>query len=370
MSQTLATPPPATALRRFVARVWEDPDSRSTVIGVVGALLIHLLLWLVVPQLLRIEGATAATFDASARQFDIELAPDAFAEPEPPPPSKFVETNPDAPVNEPDRTTNFGAQSQQVAQETPTPDGRSDRPATEGKTDSDSTQIVSGRLLNPLEQLEAVPAIETPPPTEATADAARAEQNPLTGFEKTEGQNEESYGSNVARIPENVRPVPERIEGAPDVPFVDGASAVQPAIDPLRPRPRPQITKQPQVRPAVLADNKFGTSNIGNIAYDAKWNNYGAYLQRLIDTVQIQWERILIERRTYPPSGSTVAVKFILDSEGRIAKIVDVNNQSTDSAAAACVSGITERAPYGPWTSDMRAMLGEQQEMTFTFYYQ
>ena len=36
----------------------------------------------------------------------------------------------------------------------------------------------------------------------------------------------------------------------------------------------------------------------------------------------------------------------------------------------ACVSAITDRAPYGPWTDDMKAMLGSQQEMTFTFYYQ
>jgi hypothetical protein len=30
----------------------------------------------------------------------------------------------------------------------------------------------------------------------------------------------------------------------------------------------------------------------------------------------------------------------------------------------------TDRAPYGPWTDDMKAVLGSQQEMTFTFYYQ
>jgi hypothetical protein len=34
------------------------------------------------------------------------------------------------------------------------------------------------------------------------------------------------------------------------------------------------------------------------------------------------------------------------------------------------MSAITKPAPYGPWTDDMKAVLGEQQEMTFTFYYQ
>jgi len=33
-------------------------------------------------------------------------------------------------------------------------------------------------------------------------------------------------------------------------------------------------------------------------------------------------------------------------------------------------TAITDRAPYGTWTDDMKAVLGEQQEMTFTFYYQ
>ena len=109
---------------------------------------------------------------------------------------------------------------------------------------------------------------------------------------------------------------------------------------------------------------------MGLTGIDAKWSNYGAYLQRLVDTVQIQWERILIESKVYPPPGSTVSVKFILNSEGKVTKIVNVENKSSDQGSRACVSGITDRAPYGPWTDDMKAMLGEQQEMTFTFYYQ
>jgi len=36
----------------------------------------------------------------------------------------------------------------------------------------------------------------------------------------------------------------------------------------------------------------------------------------------------------------------------------------------ACVSAITTRAPYGDWTDDMIAVLGSEQEMTFSFYYQ
>ncbi|MEY4941516.1 MAG: hypothetical protein RIQ93_3251, partial [Verrucomicrobiota bacterium] len=253
--------------------------------------------------------------------------------------------------------------------EKPTPDGKSDRPALEGKKDFDSNQIVTGQLAKPVEQVEAVP--ETPtPPREATVAQPKAEQNPLPGFEKKDGEDKLSYGTNVAKIPENARPIPQKIEGQKNAPLIEGATLTQPAIDPQRPRPRQQLVTQPQTRPAILAENKFGTQNIGNIAVDARWSNYGAYLQRMINVVQVQWERILTGSVTYPSSGSTVTVKFIMDSEGRIARIVNLESTATESASRACVSAISDRAPYGPWTDDMKTILGESQEMTFTFYYQ
>ena len=372
MSHTLATPPPPATARRWLARVWDDPDSRSTTIGLAGVLLIHLLLWLLGPHVLQFESiATVGRHDPTARQFNIELAPDTVVQPQPKPadPSRFVEANPDAPDNTPDKTTNFSDRNQQVAQETPTPDGKSDRPALEGKKDFESNQIVSGRLTNPLENMEPVPPSEFTP-AQPTVTAPRAEQNPLPGFEKKEGENKDSFGTNIARIPDNARPVPERVEGAKDVPLIEGATGLQPAIDPKRPRPRPQVVRQQQVRPAILAENKFGTKNIGNIAVDARWSSYGEYLRRMIDVVQTQWEGILMQTRLFPPPGSSVTVKFILNSEGLIAQIVDVEHNSTQSAVDACINGITARVPYDHWTDDMKAVLGEQQEMTFTFYYQ
>lgn len=372
MSQTTAQTSYASGFRRLALRIWEDPESRSTTVGLAGVIIFYLLMWLLGPYLFHLDSVpTAARPHASPREFSIELAPETFAKPAPKPsqPFKFVETNPDAPENVPDKTNNFAAQNQQVAQEKPTPDGKSDRPALEGKKDFDSTQIVTGQLAKPVEQVEAVP--ETPtPPREATVAKAKAEQNPLAGFEKKAGEDKLSYGSNVAKLADNSRPIPDKVEGEKNVPLIEGATANQPAIDPQRPRPRQQLVTQQQTRPAILAENKFGTTNIGNIAVDAKWSNYGAYLQRMINVVQVQWERILLSTVAYPTSGSTVTVKFIMDAEGKIARIVNLESTASESASRACVSAISDRAPYGPWTDDMKAMLGESQEMTFTFYYQ
>jgi hypothetical protein len=373
MSHTLATPTASTAMRRYFARLWADPDSRSTLVGLIGVILFFLfwlITWIIDPPLFTYDPSLAA--QNAARDFNIELSPETFAKPPPKPPlpNKFVETNPEAPENIPDKTNNFGAQNQQVAQEKPTPDGKSDRPAMEGKKDFESSQIVSGSLTQPREQLPPAPPAVEQPVTETPVTPPKAQKNPLPGEEKFEGENKEGFAGSIAKRLENPRAVPEKQEGAKDAQDVDGPVSMQPAIDPRRPRPRPMITKQQQVRPAILAENKLGTRNIGPTAVDARWSNYGAYLQRMIDTVQIQWERLIIEQRANPVIGSTVSVKFIMDSEGKIARIVNVDSTANETASRACISAITDRAPYGAWPDDMRAVLGEQQEMTFTFYYQ
>lgn len=373
MSQALATPPPSTASRRLVSRLWDDPDNRSTTVGIIGVLLIHLLLLATAPYLTRINRtALLPRPRSSARQFNIEITPQSFPKPAPkaPQPKQFVETNPDAPENTPDRTNNFAAQNQQVAQPKPTPNGKSERPAMEGKKDFESNQIVDGRLQKPQEQMPSPPDVETPP-APPTVSAPRAEQNPLPGFEKVQGDNASAYGSAASTAKNNVRDIPERIEGEKDVPLIEGATGLQPAIDRNHPRPRPSIVKTQQVRPAIFAENKFGTENVGVIAINAKFNDYGAYLHRLGEIVQAEWDGLLESSKTYPPAGTYVVVRFILNSEGKIVRFGDIENHSSEWGRRACESAIINRAPYGPWTDDMKAALNpEGEELMFSFYYQ
>ena len=374
MSLSFVTPPPSAAPRGFAARVWEDPESRSTVVGVAGVVIFYLLLWVLSPYLFRIEpiNPSAKRPHAAPREFRIELSPEPAPKPvaKPPPPNRFVETNPDAPENIPDKTNNFAAQNQQVAQEKPTPNGKSDMPASDGKKDFQTTQIVSGQLSKPIEHVEATPPPDVTPPAEQMVKAPILEENPLAGTDKKEGESKDGFATNISKFTDNMKPIPNRIEGVKNVPQVQDAVAAQPAIDPHRPRPRPSIVKTQQVRPAILAERLAGTTNIGPTAVDARWSNYGAYLQKMIEAVQIQWERLIAESKVYPNSGSTVTVKFVMDKKGNISRIVNMDTTAGDGPSRACVSAITDRAPYGDWTDDMIAVLGEEQEMTFTFYYQ
>jgi hypothetical protein len=83
-------------MRRFAANAWKDPDSRSVVIGVLAVLLVHAILFVAAPYLLRSDVSHALLRKhAAPRQFNIEIAPNEFVTPppKPPPPNRYVEAN-------------------------------------------------------------------------------------------------------------------------------------------------------------------------------------------------------------------------------------------------------------------------------------
>jgi hypothetical protein len=368
MSHALSPPTPLASMRRAAARLWADPDSRSVLIGLIAVLLVHLMLFATAPYLLRTDTLPRlARKTAVPRQFDIDIAPDTFVKvpPKPQVPNRYVEANPNAPENVPDKTNNFSSQNQQLAQEKPQADQHNDRPKTDGKKDFESNQVVTGQLSKPQETVPPVPEASK---AVKAASAAKQQQDPMAGFDKMVA-GDDGFGSNLGKVPNVAKPAPEKIEGVTNSPTVDGAQNAEPEIDPKRPKARPSLDHV-QTRPAIFEDNQFGTSNMGAIAFDAKWSSYGAYLHKMIDAIQIQWERILIDSNTEPPSGSTVTVKFTLDSKGRVTEILDVENNSSEQGKASCVSAITLTAPYGDWTPDMIAVLGNSQNFTFQFYYQ
>ncbi len=351
-------------------RLSPNPEVRSVQIGVLGTVLIHLFLFLIVPYFLKFEHTGNLGSVPIAQQFNIELAPDYYPPQveEPPAPFKFVEVNPDAPDNAPDTTENFGAQNQQAAQEEESPDMTGDRPVLEGQTEIESERIVSGQLTPQIPLLPSAPPLLENNTEQEQAEAAKQEQIPLSGYEKSPESSEDGYGSNIAQLPDGDVKADEQVDGLKDAP--PDASATGTAIRINRNKPMPRPTLEKRARPAIFTENKIGTANIGPIGLDARWSNYGQYLQQLIETVQIQWDRILVQSQVYPTSGTRVVVKFVLNQKGEVARITGVEGTAGELGKQSCVSAITMRSPYGDWTDEMVSVFGETQEMTFTFYYQ
>jgi hypothetical protein len=127
-----------------------------------------------------------------------------------------------------------------------------------------------------------------------------------------------------------------------------------------------------QLRPAFIANRVDGTANMGVIAHNALKTEYGEYLNRIIDTVDIQWN-ILIRRRLearvgFPLDGSRVKVEFFLHKDGSVS-ISNVEGSAGDLWNRVAVDAVASRSPYGEWSEDMVTILGERTSITFTFHY-
>jgi hypothetical protein len=83
-----------------------------------------------------------------------------------------------------------------------------------------------------------------------------------------------------------------------------------------------------------------------------------------------QWYRILEESRVSPPHGSHVTITFKINSKGEtdIIKVEDAD--SGKQGVWSCQNAIQARQPYRKWSDQMIAVLGDDQTLTFGFYYQ
>ncbi len=103
---------------------------------------------------------------------------------------------------------------------------------------------------------------------------------------------------------------------------------------------------------------------------DAQWAKYGAYLQRLIDSVQISFDTIITKRGIYPPTGTVVTIKFRLEKTGAVSEIISAeSSDASEEAKSICKDAIASKSPYGKWTDRMIAALRDSQEFTWKFYF-
>ena len=360
---------PTTARQRYwVPGLSQDPDTRSVQIGLIWTVLVHLVLLLLAPQMLRNEFSPGRFVKPGTNvpTYEVELAPDAFLPKTPPVPQRFVETNPDANNNMPDNTANFGAQNQQAAQPEPDKNSTLRMPKTEGKKDFENdSQVVTGQLQK-QEPTPPTPPVLEQKTSEAQNATPRKQEVPLPGFVKSSGDNQEAFGTEAVKLPGPSTGADKFVEGDKNAQETTGSGAKAAQEIRAQPLPRPRLT---QVRPGILQERPVGVNNAGTIAVDAHFSQFGDYLQELIDIVQIQWERVLYSSSVYPKSSSHVVITFRINSQGQIAEIVKVEGDAGEYGTRAALSAIQEPAPYRTWTKEMVAVLGDDQVITFAFYY-
>jgi len=97
---------------------------------------------------------------------------------------------------------------------------------------------------------------------------------------------------------------------------------------------------------------------------------FGAYDEAIYEAVAQHWWDLLDSRQFASDRTGKVCVYFHLNYDGSVTDLEIRDNTVGDLLGLVCRDAIEGSAPFAPWPSDMRRMVGRNyREITFTFYY-
>jgi hypothetical protein len=105
------------------------------------------------------------------------------------------------------------------------------------------------------------------------------------------------------------------------------------------------------------------------LSTEPDFQRFSEYLEEVVRSVDTTWNKILAAFSVSPRTGSKVSIRFILNSDGIVTRIVEVEETAGKQGTYACLSAIQDPQPYRPWSQEMIDALGNEQTLTFHFYY-
>ena len=316
---------------------------------------------------------------ASARDITLEFAGMEIEDSE----KTFVHANPEVLSRDPGPTRQFSTRDQVAAQEEESPlDLPEDIAFQEGPL-SDSAAVYQGnphisprwperlsdRLSEEEEPLESED-LETPPmPAALEGEEALAEEGSSSETEPI--ADEEGSGISLPDISDSTIDTEEItvIAGWPEaLRDLPPSSEREPSTS--RSRPEPQPRRQIHGPPLVQGQDQTRVPNIGRAAVESRETPFGHYLEAMQEAMVKEWHRLAWEMGMSSEAGSSVRVRFVLDSRGEVQDL-EILESSTRGPIGVLIiqQAIRSRAPYGPWSDAMKAVHGEQWEMKVTFHY-
>lgn len=347
-------------------------------LALAATLLLHVGVVLVLPsEMMSIREMTAE--EEAVQTYEISLVEPSEA--------RFVEANPEAPENEPDRTDQYSYRSQQAADESPLKD-ELNQPNVDGE--EDSQKILQGSLQQapPIEPGVYQPAarpgegegeqggklgnpseVAIPTPVQPRPAPAFIQQDPVT--EEGPGSRSDLTGE-ALEVFENPDPeAPIEIYRPQPQPMAeefkqpgDGAGGAEEA----QPRPRVRPRLAPELITGPLMRSKGSASRRGSIAIDATFSEFGEYEQQFYAAIQTGWYQ---EIEFFQPidTATRVRVQFTIYADGKVADVKAVQTTASEIATFICETAIAKRSPFRPWTKEMVLVFGQQRTLTVMFHY-
>ncbi len=166
------------------------------------------------------------------------------------------------------------------------------------------------------------------------------------------------------------------------------ATALNPgALQPGKPEDSPKPEAQPKPRPRTIREAlaQLNSSQLPGLqmqqeggvrrravssSLDALATPFGAYDRAIVGAISQRWYDLLDSQQFADNRTGKVTVYFHLNPDGSVTELKISGNTVGDLLGYVCQEAIQQAAPFGPWPSDMRRMVGANfREITFTFYY-
>jgi hypothetical protein len=103
------------------------------------------------------------------------------------------------------------------------------------------------------------------------------------------------------------------------------------------------------------------------IVFDSRWDEFGLYLREFSAVVRHRMYTLLLENAVRPPRATACEVRFTLSAQGEVSRVTpqgQVYSPKSLEIARDALQGI-----HRPWTPEMVTLLGDQQNITFRFYF-
>ena len=349
-------------------------------VALLVALLFHVGLLLVLPdELLLSDSVAVAMYD---EPLEVEIVPMESILPDE---LKFVEANPEAPENEPDRKDQYSFRAQQAADEqlkaalleAPNVDGEEDSQKIIQGAQSQAMPMAPGVYAPPAQLGEGggteggLPGAAAPvrlPPAQPLPAPDFIQQQPLV--EDGPGSRLEAVGvgKEIVEQPDSEAPIhlyqPQpTAQTAPDA--VGEGNGGMPDVKPM-PRARPTLS--PDLVHGPLMRSEGGTNRRGSLAIDATFSEFGEYEQQFYTALQAGWYQ---EIDFFQPIDTSVrvVVGFRITADGVIHDVEVRHSTAGSIATLICQTALTKRSPFRPWTREMVQVFGEERVLQVVFHY-
>jgi TonB family protein len=143
------------------------------------------------------------------------------------------------------------------------------------------------------------------------------------------------------------------------------------------PQPAPPAVAQPTEqndpapsRPRTIAEAILhGGRHTAQARLDPNASPFGAYDAVVVKRMQARWQADIDAKQPTSSAAGKVIIQFNLHADGTVTDCSIVETTTLQEFADLCRNAISTAAPFPPFPSDMRRMVGDTRQIRFTFYY-